>query len=243
MFDKPRERVFYCPHCGSGVEPWLEDHSDYTCPQCSARYMVMVDEETNEAAFFHRNAPDDVEPLGWPKGSIRAVIALAMAGVSWYLMATGRDVPGSLLSLLLTVIGFYFGFRTKAAGLSDRVYDPVARREQPLHLPAGWIRMLLVIGFAVGGVVIHRQGRLGELPYLEFFFILGGLVLGHFAGRGLRHASRETRQTLANIKGALGLLMAAFLAGLFVLGVNTTIPAWTVTLFCATITFYFGSRG
>jgi TRAP-type C4-dicarboxylate transport system permease large subunit len=235
--------VFYCPQCGSGVEPWLEDHDQYTCPQCDARYMAMVDPETNEAAFFHRNAPADVEPLGWPKGSIRAVIALAMAGVSWYMLYVGWAVPGSLLSLLLTVIGFYFGFRTKAAGLSDRVYDPAARREQPLHLPAGWIRMVLVIGFAVAAVTVHRQGRLGELPYLEFFFILGGLVVGHFAGRMIRSAPEASRQALANAKGLLGLVMAAVLTGLFATGYHTALPAWVVTLLCATITFYFGSRG
>jgi hypothetical protein len=205
--------------------------------------MVMVDAETNEAAFFHRNAPEDIEPLGWPKGSIRAVIALGMAGVSWYLLYAGRDVPGSLLSLLLTIIGFYFGFRTKAAGLSDRVYDPGARREQPLHLPAGWIRMLLVVGFAVAGAVVYRQGRMHRLPYLEFFFILGGLVLGHFAGRAMRSASLETRRVLADLKGALGLLMAVGLVALFATGQDMAMPAWAVTLLCATITFYFGSRG
>ena len=242
MFDKPRERVFYCPHCGSGVEPWLDDHVDYTCPQCASRYMVMVDDETNEAAFFLRDVAPDIEPLGLPKGSIRAVIALSLAGVSWYLAVRGRDVPAALLSLLLTVLGFYFGFRTKAAGLSDRVYDTAARREQPLHLPAGYIRTLLVLGFLVMGVVLYRRGSLSDLRYLEFFFIVGGLVVGHYVGRAANHLPLETRRTLANAKGLLGLAMTAVVAGLFLTDADTRLPAWAVTLLCATITFYFGTR-
>jgi hypothetical protein len=59
----------------------------------------------------------------------------------------------------------------------------------------------------------------------------------------IRSAPEASRQALANAKGLLGLVMAAVLTGLFATGYHTALPAWVVTLLCATITFYFGSRG
>lgn len=52
------------------------------------------------------------EPLNLPKGSIRSFVTLTMALSCWALVVTGRPVPAWLFSLILTVIGYYFGFRT-----------------------------------------------------------------------------------------------------------------------------------
>lgn len=53
-------------------------------------------------------------PLGLPRGSVRAVISLAVIGVAlakWYL---DGDIPSELLAIVGTVIGFYFGGRQSA---------------------------------------------------------------------------------------------------------------------------------
>lgn len=154
-------------------------------------------------------------------------------------MARGHDVPGSLASLLLTIIGFYFGFRVKAATLSDRVYDPSARREQPLYLPAGAIRTLLILGSVLTAALLLHRGRLLDVQvHLEFLIILAGLVLGHYFGKVFRGGGAG----LAHLKGLLAVLMAAGLTWLFVTETYRSLPAHVVSLLCATISFYFGSR-
>jgi hypothetical protein len=66
----------------------------------------------------------DQEPLGLPRGSVRAVMSLAVvaaaAGIASYLMVSdpGSDVTtmfiGGWATALGNVIGFYFGSRSGA---------------------------------------------------------------------------------------------------------------------------------
>jgi len=243
MARKERPHAYHCPHCGDRFSHLPDDHRRYTCPRCRTKYLVMIDAESGAAAMVDQADRPTVPPLGMPKGSIRALIALTTAGSCAAIVVRGLHVPGSLLSLLLTIIGFYFGFRTKAASLSDRVYDPLARREQPLWLPGGAIRLLLIATFAGAGLLLLHRGELADsLPVLEFFVILAGLVVGHFFGRAFSGTDPATRAGMGHVKGLVGLLVAGGLAWLFVTGQYRDFSPYTVMLLCALISFYFGSR-
>lgn len=50
-------------------------------------------------------------PLGLPKGSVRALIALIVVGGSLGFYLTHGDLPQSLLGILGVIIGYYFGSR------------------------------------------------------------------------------------------------------------------------------------
>lgn len=70
---------------------------------------------------------DASEPLGLPRGTVRAVMAVAVLGVCLYLFAVGAEVPGELLTLMGTVTTFYFLERTRenvAEPQSEKVEDP-----------------------------------------------------------------------------------------------------------------------
>ncbi len=61
------------------------------------------------------------EPLGLPKGSIRALITLAFTGVTAYVFATGGTPGIELMTIDTVVILSYF---------NNRVTEPT--REEPL---------------------------------------------------------------------------------------------------------------
>jgi len=237
------EGEFHCPHCGERAPTRMEDRTQYACPRCRRRYRVLVDAEADDVALFEQAAAAGVPPLGLPRGSIRAAVALAMLATAVLLAVVRGTVPASLLSLLLAVLGFYWGFRTKAAALSDRVYDPAARRDQPLHLPGGAIRRLLVAGVLLMGMVLLGRGGLNDNQALEFFVVMAGLIAGHFFARLIGRINEPgLRAAVEHVKGAAALLMAAVVALLFLTGADRSLHPITMGLLCATISFYFGSR-
>jgi hypothetical protein len=77
---------------------------------------------------------DKTQPLGLPKGSIRAIMTLAVTLVTLYLFATGQVVPTELLVVNTLIMGNYFGAR----GKGDEV-DAVTRALQPEPLAAPYI--------------------------------------------------------------------------------------------------------
>jgi len=244
MRQETRKTPFHCPHCGAKVRTRIEDRDRYACPRCSAQYLALVDEEGDRTAFFDESAQETSEPLWLPTGSIRAVVAGAMIYCCWHLAAQGKLIPPALLSLVLTVVGFYFGFRTKAAMLSDRVYDPAARREQPLFLPAGVVRLALVGGLAALGVWLATRGQVLDNPnYLEFFVVLGGLVLGWIFGQYVFPRKRTAGHAALNhLRGLAALAVAGGLTCLFVVGVYEQLSEKWLSVLCGTVSFYFGSR-
>jgi hypothetical protein len=240
----PDPPTMHCPRCGDEVQYTLSHGGEYTCPLCRAQYAILLDEKTGEAAFVEPARPSAGEPLGLPKGSIRAAIALGLLGTATLLGVAGREVPDELLSLLLTVIGFYFGFRTTASALSDRVYDPFAAREQPLYMPGGVIRKLMIAAVIVLGFALGARGVLWQDPtYAEFFFTIAGLIAGHLFGRYLAgEPGSAQRKVIGHVKAMACLCVAALLVALFLTDTHRTLPTTVVLLLCATVSFYYGSR-
>ena len=245
MAGLPKDRpvpTYRCPHCGDQIFRLPGSHEYLRCNHCSHRYMVLIDEQTRTAAFVDQAAKPGSEPLWLPKGSIRALVALSLAAAALVVVVLDRNVPAALLSLLLTVVGFYFGFRVKSSTLGDRLYDPTASREQPLHLPSGVIRGLLVLSLSIAGVLLAMRGELGSSEeQFGFFVILAALVVGHYFAR-LVKLSGGSGGPLGHVKALAVLGLTAALVWIFVAGVDESMPPWSVILLCGTVSFYFGSR-
>ena len=54
------------------------------------------------------------EPLGLPKGSVRAILAVTTIGGAVAMYMAGITVPDWLISMAGTAFGFYFGTRAAA---------------------------------------------------------------------------------------------------------------------------------
>ncbi len=239
MFEKI---TYQCPNCSAVVRQDLKDGEELTCVSCNKRYKVLLDEETGKAGFVETTAKEIPEPLYLPKGSIRALVTMAAALSCWMLIIMGREVPGYLLSLLLTIIGYYFGFRKKIETAESRILDATAKEEEPLFLPHGFIRVVLILGFVISGIVLLAKGKLKELDYLEFFVVLLGLIAGYMFARVFSDYQGTPLYIFFNhLKGAVVLAAAGYLAYLLLSGNRGSSDYVAMTL-SAVMSFYFGSR-
>jgi len=144
MFEKER---YHCHGCGAAVQHEIEDKGEFKCYGCDRRFKVMLDKEADKAAFIEITTIPIPEPLYMPRGSIRAIATLLTAASSWILIFGGRYVPPFILTLLLTMIGYYFGFRKRIKSAQSRIFDPTAKDQEPLFLPAGTIRVFISFYF------------------------------------------------------------------------------------------------
>ena len=237
------ELVSYrCPDCGAEISAKLRDGQQYDCLNCRRSFRVLLDESTDKVGFVPLDTTVVQEPLNLPQGSVRAIATLGSAGCCWALIVADQPVPGYLLSLLLTIIGYYFGFRRKFRNAQSRILDASARTQEPLNLPGGSIRLLLIFGFVVSAVILGLRKHLVNPVYLEFFIILAGLVGGYFFARIFAGTVSATlASTINHAKGALVLLATFALAVMLGTGYHVEQPHLGLALACA-VSFYFGSR-
>ena len=115
--------TYRCPNCNAEIREALSDGQRFECLNCHRSYRVLLDESSEKAGFVPLDPNVVREPLGLPRGSVRAIATLAAAGCCWILVLINAPVPGYLLSLLLTIIGYYFGFRRKSKHAQSRILD------------------------------------------------------------------------------------------------------------------------
>ena len=220
-------------------QAWSDERRKLEAVQSRAKARAVAEEQGDD---------DAAEPLGWPRGSVRALVALTLAASCWVRVLLALPVPAALLSLLLTVLGYYFGFRRRrrtATTGPDEVGAKAkpAAGDTPLSLPRGYVRWILLLGFGVSGGVLAWRGRLTDFKYAEFFLILAGLIGGWlFALLTEPIRDGSIGRAIDNIKAVVVLVVAAGLAAVFLVGWWEQLPPIAVVAGCAVVSFYYGSR-
>jgi len=190
------------------------------------------------------------DPLNLPRGSIRALVTLALLITLWSLVLTpGKDVPLVLTYLTLMVVGHYFGSRESAQRKSDPA-TAAKRPKSPLGLPAGTVRVVIVLGFAGVGYY-HLRDRDPAAIDIEdrataILCIVGAMLIGLLIRKFADVVSRGTPSApirwFENAKGVTVLVATALLVIGSVLGQDQP-QMQNMTLVAApVIGFYFGSR-
>ena len=197
-------------------------------------------------------------PLGLPPGSVRAVLALIMCGSIWYLALNGLTIPPILLESVLLVIGFYFGVRqgtapamqaAAAAALppGTPVVAPV-KVKQPLHLPRGSVRVILLVGFF--GVIAyewyHRQSVPGA--FLLILQVMASYLLGYVISvivHRRRMAGKPVIRAIGlfrNVNAVAVIGLVGYVCASFALGWPQLFAPYTDNLLAWAVAYYFGSR-
>jgi len=181
------------------------------------------------------------DPLKLPRGSIRALITLALTGILWALMLLGREVPPALAGVSLIALGHYFGFRS-----SGPAPEP---GKAPLYLPSGSIRALLVVGFGVVGYFLLESGKLDASMKNRNFTLLvlvAGLIVG-FVVRKLADLfthgkTLPARKWFENVKAVVALVATGVFALCCFFPSEVASQENLALLVAPIVVFYFGSR-
>jgi hypothetical protein len=231
-----------CPKCEEPLAATPGDQGELRCAGCATRYATLLDPARGLGALVDLDEAERAHPLWLPRGSIRALITLSVAGLAWTQVFQQREIPHFLLGLLLTLIGYYFGVRRELRGNDSGVYDIAGDPERPLFLPAGSIRLVLMLGFLGAAGYLAVRGNLLERVYLEFFLILAGLIMGHLFRRMIaRMDGALARDIVKHGKAVAVILVTGALIYLVQAGLHDALYPLPLVL-GGLVSFYFGSR-
>jgi hypothetical protein len=205
------------------------------------------------------------QALGLPAGSVRAMLALGVLGLSWMMAARGGlerlpdgqpvPIPRTLVYLqyvMVLILAHYFAAHGKTIGRA-------ATGGSALGLPGGTIRLLLIIGY--GGLAaflfyhydtLVYEGNDKGPPVLLLSLLIGGFILGLFLnpimttlGGGVTPYWYQDVQAWLALLALGGLIVLALVHGFINPTLTTVGPIDTSKLevfLAAVIGFYFGAR-
>jgi hypothetical protein len=191
--------------------------------------------------------------LNLPAGSVRALLAFGVLGLSWLLVwRYGQEADHKLplefiylQYLAVLIVAHFFAAHGGSIG-------PKVSTRSPLGLPGGTVRLLLVVGYIGLGVFLYMhnqitftepaQGQQGLLILL----LLSSFFLGHIITVAVRVFSGGTLpywfQDVQAWIGLLALLSLGILA-LIRLFIDQKMEAATLeAILAGLVGFYFGAR-
>jgi len=190
-------------------------------------------------------------PLGLPRGSVRALLALSVVFVTCWLIVRGEDVPLAVSESLFTVLAYYFATRGLAQLSPEerkqlREMRGGLEEDRPLFLPAGTIRAVIILAFVGVSAYLAKQAGIGRLlsqtTLLLVFAFLAGQLLKLITAAVKRRQPAEGVTAFEHGKAAVGVLAGLAFVGLYVSGNQQSVSPQMHRIFLGLIIFYFGSR-
>jgi hypothetical protein len=193
-------------------------------------------------------------PLALPPGSVRALLCLVV--VAFVVAQTARGVAVAVVwhESLMIMLAHYFTARrfvplSKELRQRLEALGEIDRDGNPLYLPNGSVRVLIVGAFAVLGLYLYQEGRLFETQSLPLLVSVGAYLLGTLAKAVLAWLARN-RNAIApvwwiDLKAVVTLAIVLMTVGLRLGGTTSVAGLETVRLedfSLGLVLFYFGSR-
>lgn len=193
-----------------------------------------------------------IRPLGLPNGSIRAILALIIVTVACQQMLSGA-IPNLLLSeTLMIVLTYYFTTRQQTNTNTQTINPPpiaieniTITKSNPLWLPRGSIRILIIIAFCITVLGLIEQERLFDSNVLGMLIPFAAYLFGSL----LRYnkTDKDTppswlMRMSAHILGLIVILIGITLLYLAFHNLLPILPEWIESLLLSTILYYFGTR-
>lgn len=141
---------------------------------------------------FSKDGRVEGQPLGMPRGTVRAFITLLIVTFPFSYLLVGEKIPGLITNAIFIVVAFYFETRKssqdKLKETVNEIKNPEEAKElgkrikKPLYLPKYSVRILLMT-FLVAIITINALGpmvpfettnTLVDLLIIIILFVIGG---------------------------------------------------------------------
>jgi len=164
----------------------------------------------------------------------------------WYQVLKGVDIPPILVESALLVVGFYFGVRS---GTGPPIAPVTAEGvRQPLFLPRGSIRVVLLVGFF--GVIAYTLYMRRWIPdaFLLILEVLASYLIGYVISAIIlrrRAAGILPSRKVAifrNFNAIIVIFLVAYICGVLVLSWPDFLPEQSGNALAWIVAYYFGSR-
>ena len=171
---------------------------------------------------------------------------MILAGSLWYQVLKGEAIKPILVESALLVVGFYFGVRS---GTAPPIAPATAEGvKQPLFLPRGSIRIVLLVGFFGVIAYLWYKGRGIPEALTLILQVLASYVIGYVASAivarrqaaGMPPIRAVTIFRNANAVAAVGLV--GYLCGVLLFSWPEFFPQHTGNALAWIVAYYFGSR-
>ncbi len=149
-------------------------------------------------------------PLGMPKGSVRALIAISVVAFPFSYLIEGQEIPSAITSAIFILVAFYFETRkAKKELLLELINDvryPETPKENviyPLYLPKYSVRITLVT-MLVLVLIINAYGPM--VPFettntlMDILLIISFFILGSIFKRISNIRENKRNKRLINLK-------------------------------------------
>ncbi len=139
---------------------------------------------------FSEDGKVDGQPLGMPRGTVRAFITIMIVSFPFGYLITGEQIPGLITSSIFIVVAFYFTTRKSGAEKLKEIVDEIKKldlvldekkEKKPLYLPKYTVRVFLVsmliliqmLIFLKPGTIFSITNTLADVLLMIGLFIIG----------------------------------------------------------------------
>ncbi|MBY8982385.1 MAG: hypothetical protein KGD57_05520 [Candidatus Lokiarchaeota archaeon] len=163
---------------------------------------------------FSRDGNVEDQPLGLPRGTVRALITLIVVSFPFMYLFTKEEIPGLIINAIFILIAFYFETRKSEKEELDRIIKEIKVPEEfikkeetirhPLYLPKYSVRILLlfiitlivVINYYGPQIPFESRNTLFDILIIITLFIIGLII------RGIKNykKNRNIKETIRNMK-------------------------------------------
>lgn len=135
-------------------------------------------------------------PLGMPRGTVRAIIALLMVSFPFTYILAGQQIPGLINNAVFLIIAFYFearkGSEEKLVNTVKEIMNPEKYEQEkktqiyPLYLPKysvritllGVLTLVLILNSLSPNIELQATNTLGDLFIIICLFLIGAIFRG-----------------------------------------------------------------
>lgn len=133
------------------------------------------------------------EPLGMPRGTVRAYITLIIIAFPFHYIFFGGNVPELIINAIFVLVAFYFEARKSGIERVKRIVEEIRdpekfqedekKEKKPLYLPKYSVRISMVLLLAAmliiePNVPFEITNKVFDLIIIVSLFLVGGIVRG-----------------------------------------------------------------